>query len=165
MNGEGDTPDQAPQAAAGEFAVTGDADRVTEARPRRVTLRRDENGSYGIFMGRHMIQGFCSEFEDITSFHIEPDTQLQVRINIQQIGALHPATYPEREPLRDDRVPDAERGLMRIRTTDQGMEQEEVALFSQAHPHQPMSWQDQARRQVQEQMTRLQDMLNLLESM
>jgi len=148
MSDQGDTP----QAAGGV-----NEERVTEARPRRVTLRRDENGSYSIFMRRRMIQGFCSEFEDITSFHIEPDTQVQVRINIQQLGGVHRATYPEREPDGPE--------IVRVRATREDGQEQEIGLFSSAHPQGIETWQDQARRAMQEQMTRLQDMLNLLESM
>jgi len=137
-----------------------------ESRPRRVILRRDENGSYCIFMGREMIQGFCSQFEDITGFSMGLNRQQQVRIVIEPIGRRQHARYPERDdpPLIDDRVPDAERGL-RIRTTDVNMVEGGPALFSSAHPQGIETWQLQARRGVQEQMSRLQDMLNLLESM
>ena len=164
MSDEGDTPDQAPQAAAGQFQAE-DAEARMDARPRRVVLRHDDTGSYQILMGHRLIQGFCPEFEEITGYAIGGNLQQQVRIHIEPIGRRQHAHYPDREPLIDDRVPDAERGRVRIRTTDANMVEGGPALFSSAHPHQPMSWQDQARRQVQEQMTRLQDMLNLLESM
>lgn len=155
-----DTPDsEGPVQAAG-------GERVTEARPRRVILRRDRGGSYSIFMRSRMIQGFCSEFEDITSFHIEPDTQLQVRINIQQIGALHPAVYPDEEPPQP---------ILRARLAQEDQEEplldinqvEGRPLFSSAHPQgiERRSWQDEAREHIHEQMTRMRHMLNLLESM
>ena len=140
-------------------------DRTMESRPRRVVLRRDENGSYCIFMGSRMIQGFCSEFEDVTGYSIGMNRQQQVRICIEPIGRQIHARYPEREDVPQMvRHRDPGEAVM-IRTTDRGLEPEDVALFSSAHPQGIERWPDMARRGLQEQMTRLQDMLNLLEGM
>lgn len=147
-----DTPD-----SEGPTQAAGAEDRTFDSRPRRVMLRRDRNGSYSIFMGRRMIQGFCSEFEDITRFALAPGMQLQVRIQIQPIGALHPATYPDEEPPQVTEEP-----LLDINQV------EGRPLFSSAHPGNPtvtMTWQDEAREHIHEQMTRMRHMLNLLESM
>lgn len=163
-----DTPDsEGPaQASAGPFAAEAE-DRTRESRPRRVILRRDDTGSYCIFIGRQMIQGFCSEFEDITGFSIGLNTQQQVRIAIEPIGRRQPARYPD----RGDDPPDAlirHRGpgeAVRTRATPQGIEQEEVALFSSAHPGNPtvtMTWQDEARQQLVREIERRQDLINLL---
>ncbi|KKN76775.1 hypothetical protein LCGC14_0367460 [marine sediment metagenome] len=158
-----DTPDsEGPARTAAE-------DRTRESRPRRVILRRDENGSYCIFMGREMIQGFCSQFEDITGFSMGVDTQQQVRIAIESIGRRQRARYPDRLDRPDALIRHRDPGeAVMTRATEQGIEQEEVALFSSAHPGNPtitMTWQDEARQALQEQMTRMQHMLNLLESL
>ncbi len=155
MTDEGDTPDQAPQAAGPAQAA---------ASPRRVVLRHDDTGNYQILMGHRLIQGFCQEFEEITGYAIGVNLQQQVLIHIEPIGRRQHAHYPDRDPPPLIRHRDPGEAV-RIRTTDEGIEQEEVALFSSAHPQGIETWQMQARRGVQEQMTRLQDMLNLLESM
>ncbi len=162
-----DTPDsEGPAQAGGQFATEAE-DRTMESRPRRVILRRDENGTYCIFMRDRMIQGFCNEFEDVTGYHIRMNRQQQVRICIESIGRQLRARYPERD--------EASQPILRARLAQEAQEEPldhanaheepEVALFSSAHPQGIETWQMQARRGVQEQMSRLQDMLNLLESM
>jgi hypothetical protein len=140
-----------------------------ESRPRRVILRRDENGSYCIFIGRQMIQGFCSEFEDITGYSIGVNTQQQVRISIDPIGRRQPARYPDRLDRPDALIRHRDPGeAVRVRATDQGIEQEEVALFSMAHPGNPtvtQTWQEQARLHLVDEIELRQNLINLLTEM
>lgn len=159
MSDEGDTPQAA---AGGQFATETEAhrDRTMESRPRRVVLRHDDTGSYQILMGNRLVQGFCHEFEDITGYSIGMNRQQQVRICIEPIGQQRHAIYADRDGPEVTRVRDTPIDA-RIRTGDG------VGLFNAAHPGNPtvtMTWQDEARRHIHEQMTRLQDMLNLLES-
>ena len=119
MSDEGDTPDQASQAAGPAQAA---------ASPRRVVLRHDDTGSYQILMGHRLIQGFCQEFEEITGYAIGANLQQQVRIHIEPIGRRQHAHYPDREPPPMVRHRDPEEAVM-IRTTDEGIEQEDVNLW------------------------------------
>jgi hypothetical protein len=155
-----DTPDsEGPtQAAAG---------REMESRPRTVVLRHDETGSYQILMGNRLLQGFCQEFEDVTGYSIGVGLQQRVHIHIEPIGRRQQARYPDREDRPDALIRHRDPGeAVMIRTTAQGIEQEEVSLFSEAHPGNPtvtQTWQDEARQALQEQMTRMQELFNLLE--
>jgi hypothetical protein len=164
MSDEGDTPDQAQSADPGQFAAG--AIRPMESHPRTVVLRHDDTGSYQILMGSRVLQGFCQEFEDVTGCSMGVDLQQRVRIHIEYIGRRQQARYPDRQPPPDALIRHRDPGeAVMIRTTEQGIEQEEVALFSSAHPQGIERWPDIARRGLQEEMTRLQDMLNLLEGM
>lgn len=166
-----DTPDseRPAQAAGGQFQAEDAGDRTRESRPRRVILRRDENGSYCIFMGGHMIQGFCSEFEEITGYSMGVNLQQQVRIQIETIGRRQRARYPEREDRPDALIRHRDPGeAVMVRATDQGIEQEDVSLFSMAHPGNPtvtQTWQDEAREHLVQEIERRQDLINLLSGM
>lgn len=155
-----DQADSPPQAQA-----AGAEDRtVMESGPRRVILRRDSEGCYQILMRSRQLQGFCREFEDVTGFAIAPDMQLQVRINIQQIGGLHRATYPDREPESVINA-DSDQPILRARLAE---EDREVALFSTVHPGNPtvtMTWQDEAREQLVREIEERQNMIDLLARM
>ncbi len=165
------TPDSEGPAQAGGQVATEAEDRTMESRPRRVVLRRDENGSYCILMGGRLIQGFCQEFEDVTGYHIGMNRQQQVRICIEPIGRQLHARYPERD--------EAPQPILRARLAQEAQEEPEEPLldinqvegrplFSSVHPGNPtvtMTWQDEARAHIHEQMTRMRHMLNLLESM
>ena len=99
-----------------DYSMGGDTERRHPGR--LVNLRRGRDGSYQILMRDRVIQGFCSEFEDITSWRQPLDTQIQARINIVPTGRLRGAYYPEEiDPLRaegfeTDRLEDRTRGLM-----------------------------------------------------
>ena len=151
--------------------------QAAAAAPRRVMLRHDDSGGYQILMGGRVLQGFCQEFEDITGYSLVVNTQQQVRIHIDPIGRRQPAYYPERESdinVVEGQPPDAlirhrvpGEGV-RIRTTDQGIEQEEVVLSSEAHPGNPtitMTWQDEAREQLVRDIELRQNMIDLLARM
>jgi len=138
--------------------------------PRRLVLRHDDTGGYQILMGNRVLQGFCQEFEDITGYAIGLNEQQQVRIRIDPIGRRQPAFYPDRgdnppDALIRHRVPGEG---VRIRTTDQGIEQEEVVLSSQAHPGNPtvaMTWRDEARERLVRDIETMQNMIDLLARM
>jgi len=152
-----DTPDsEGPAQAGGPFAAGAEEVRTMESRPRRVILRRDDTGSYCIFMGSRMVQGFCNEFEDITGFAMGANTQQQVRIFIDPIGRRQRAHYPERD--------EPEESLPELSINrDQGVE-----LFSSAHPGNPtitMTWQDEARQHLAQEIEQRQALINMLAGM
>lgn len=168
-----DTPDsEGPaQAAAGQSRAEDAGDRTRESRPRRVILRRDDTGGYCIFIGRQMIQGFCSEFEDITGYSIGPNTQQQVRIAIEPIGRRQPARYPDRgddppDALLTPRLPNRDRedvANQMQRTLVDG-----EPLYSQAHPGNPtitMTWQDEAREHLVREIEQRQALIDMLAGM
>lgn len=154
-----DTPDSAEPAQATEG-------QRTRRRARRVILRRDDSGSYQILMGSRLVQAFCDEFEEITGYSIGVNTQQHARIIIEAIGRRQQAHYPDRDPPPDALIRHRDPGeAVMIRTTEQGIEQEEVSLFSAAHPGNPtvtMTWQDEAREQLVREIERRQDLINLL---
>jgi hypothetical protein len=81
--------------------------------------------------------------------------QQRVRIHIEYIGRRQQARYPDR--TEEDR-PDA---LIR---TDENLV-EGRPLFSMAHPGNPtvtQTWQDEAREHLVEQMTMMQQAIDLL---
>ncbi len=169
-------PDQEPQAAAGT---------MQGGRPRRVMLRRNENGAYEILIGRRIIQSFCSEFENITRWVMPSNTQLPVRIEIIPSGEAQAATYSDREPeisrdrdqpilrarlaAEEEEEPDGPEAIPRgaqVRISQS--EDEGVALFSMAHPGNPritMTWQDEAREQLVRDIELRQNMIDLLARM
>jgi hypothetical protein len=163
-----DTPDS--EEGQGGFSAEDAEDRTRESRPRTVVLRHDNTGSYQILMGSRVLQGFCQEFEDVTGCSMGVDLQQRVRIHIEYIGRRQQARYPEREdrpdalltPRLPNRDPEDVANQMQ-RTLVDG-----APLYSMAHPGNPtvtMTWQDEARQALHEQMTRMQHMLNLLESL
>ncbi len=152
---EGQEPDQAPQAAAGRETLV-----ARELRPRRVMLRRDNGGGYSILRRGGVIQAFCAEFEEITGFTMEPDTQQQVRIRVESIGPRSRAMYSsEVAPSREDDPPPTN-----VVAEDSPVEIRDRSL-PWAEQARERGWQDEAREQLVREIELRQNMIDLLAGM
>jgi len=96
---QGDQREDSPVAesqmpAAGPQVRVRASDHATEEAPnstrrgtgRRVTLARQRNGGYSIWMMDRHIQSFCAEWEDITNFQLPNGIEQQIRIRIEVMG-------------------------------------------------------------------------------
>lgn len=122
---------------------------------RLVNLRRDAQGQYQILMRDRVIQGFCSEFEDITGWNQPLDTQVQARIAIHPTGRLRAATYHDLGSGQDRIEP---MGLdIQTRLRDDG-----IALESRAHP---VPWQVEALARLRVERDQMEQAIDMIESL
>ena len=131
-------------------------------RPRRVILRRNQDGAYEIFARGRLIQTFCTEFEDITRWAMELNSEQQVRILIEPMGNRRQLSLQERVsdfPVRmegevsdePERSPAPEEALSQI--------------GSEATQTRVGRWQDAAREQLVREIELRQNMIDMLAGM
>lgn len=120
---------------------------------RRVNLVRLSGGEYQIRLGRdRIVQGFCSDFEDITRFQLPAGIQQQVRINIEEVGEAREFNDNPGH-FSDPPVP----GMLHV---DDG-----VALESIAHPAGNLPrWQVEALGHLEEEVARIRNLIDALQN-
>ena len=149
-------------AIAGHFA--GSAAGVRR-NGRLVNLLRDDNGGYQIIMRGRVIQGFCSEFEDITAWSQPRDTQIQARITIVPTGRLRSARYPEMQGRVEPAGYDPESVQRRLAPDEIGAVptgNDGVRLESRAHP---VHWQEEALRHLRMERDQMAHTIDMIESL
>ncbi len=144
------------RAGQDDYSMGGDTAEVRR-NGRLVNLRRSADGAYEILMRGRVIQGFCSQFEDITGWAQPRDTQIQARVTITPTGRLRGVPHPE-ERVQRRLMPE---GFNPVQTEDDG-----IALESIAHPGPPLAeWQLEALRHLNMERSQLTHTIDMIESL
>ena len=166
-------PTAGAAAQRADYSMGGDTAEVRR-NGRLVNLRRGRDGGYQILMRDRVIQGFCSEFEDITGWRMPVDSQIQARITIVPNGRLRGAVYPEELPDQSQRVEGfaTERATI-VRRRLNPDDDDGVELQSIAHPGNPpmfqpdpplADWQLEALRHLNMERSQLTHTIDMIES-